>query len=85
LKAIAKRKLSPFLKTLAVKQLLKWKYHATHLGVFNDRQSTTINGLLNKATRQAIGLIPNYPIERFKDHLNKLDLASYLSETEPAA
>ncbi len=34
-KAIAKRKLSPPLKTLAIEQLLKSKYHATHLGVFN--------------------------------------------------
>jgi hypothetical protein len=35
-KALAKRKLSPTLKTLAIEQLQKSKYHATHLGVFNE-------------------------------------------------
>jgi hypothetical protein len=34
-KSLAKRKLSPSLKSLAIGQLLKSKYHATHLGVFN--------------------------------------------------
>ena len=34
-KALAKRKLSPPLKSLAIEQLLKYKYHAIHLGVFN--------------------------------------------------
>ena len=52
--AVGKRKLSPPLKTLAIEQLLKSKYHATHLGVFNERQLTTIDGILNKAMRQAI-------------------------------
>jgi hypothetical protein len=36
-KILAKRKLSPSLKTLAVGQLLKTKYHATPLRVFNER------------------------------------------------
>jgi hypothetical protein len=61
--ALAKRKLSPPLKSLAIEQLLKSKYHATHLGVFNERQLTTIDGILNKAMRQAIGLLPNFPSE----------------------
>ena len=60
-KAMAKRKLSPSLKTLVVEQLLKSKYHATHLGVFNERQLTTLDGILSKATRQALGLLPNFP------------------------
>jgi hypothetical protein len=53
-KALAKRKLSPPLKTLAIEHLLKSKYHATRLGVFNERQLTTIDGIFNKAMRQAI-------------------------------
>jgi hypothetical protein len=62
-KALAKRKLSPSLKTLVIDQLLKSKYHATHLGVFNERQLTIIDGILNKAMRQALGLLPNFPTE----------------------
>ena len=50
-KAIAKRRLSLPLKSLAIEYLLKSKYHATHLGVFNERQLTTIDGILNKAMR----------------------------------
>ena len=50
-KALAKRKLSPPLKSLAIEQLLKSEYHATHLGVLNERQLTTIDGILNKAMR----------------------------------
>ena len=65
-KALAKRKLGPSLKTLAVKQLLKSKYHATHLRVFNDRQITTIDGIFNKAMRHAIGLLPNFPTEELQ-------------------
>ena len=50
-KVLAGRKLSPPLKTLAIEQLQKSKYHATNIGVFNERQLTTINGILNKAMR----------------------------------
>jgi len=46
-RALTNRKLSPQYKTLVVEQLLKSKYHATHLGVLNDRQLTTIDGILN--------------------------------------
>ena len=60
-KTLAKRKLSPTHKTTAVEQLLKSKYHAAHLGVFNKRHLSTIDGILNKATRQTIGLLPNFP------------------------
>jgi hypothetical protein len=46
-----------------VEQLLKSKYHAAHLGVLNDRRLTTRDGILNTTMRQAIGLLPNFPIE----------------------
>ncbi len=61
--SLAKRKLSPSHKTAIKEQLLKSKYHDTHLGVFNERQLTTIDGILNQAMRQAIGLLPNFPTE----------------------
>jgi hypothetical protein len=48
---------------VAIEELLKYIYHATHLGVFNERQLTTIDGILNKAMRQALGLFPNFPTE----------------------
>jgi hypothetical protein len=48
---------------LAIEQILKSKYHATHLGICNERQLTTIDGILNKAIGQAIGLLPNFPSE----------------------
>jgi hypothetical protein len=48
---------------MAIEQLLKSKYHATRLGVFNKRQLATIDGILNKETRQAIGLLPNFPMQ----------------------
>ena len=60
-KTLAKRTLSPTHKTTVVEKLLKSKYHATHLGVFSERQLSTIDGILNKAMRQAIGLLPNFP------------------------
>ena len=46
-----KRRLSPSHKTTIVEQLLKSTYHATHLGVFNERQFSTIDGILNKTMR----------------------------------
>jgi len=46
-----------------IEQLLKSKYHATHHGVFNDRQLTKIDGILNRAFRQANGLLSNFPTE----------------------
>jgi hypothetical protein len=60
-KGLTNRKLNSPHKTRVVEQLRKSKYHATHLGVFNYRQLTTIDGILNKAMRQAIGLLPNFP------------------------
>ena len=73
-KALATRKLSSSLKSLAIEQLLKSKYHATHLGVFNERQFTTIDGILNKATRQAIDLLLNFASEGVKKPLKEAGL-----------
>ena len=73
-KTLAKRHLSPTLKTLAIEQLLKTKYHATHLGVFNERQLTTIDGILNKTLRQALGLLPNFPTEGIQRPLKEAGL-----------
>ncbi len=73
-KALTNRKLSPPYKTLVVEHLLKSEYHATHLGVLNDRQITTIDGILNKAMRLAIGLLPNFPIEAVHRPLKELGL-----------
>jgi hypothetical protein len=73
-KALEKRKLSPSLKSIAIEQLLKSKYHATHLGVFNVRQLTTIDGILNKAMRQAIGLLLNFPSEGVQRPLKEAGL-----------
>ncbi len=72
--ALTNKKLSPPYKTLVVEQLLKSKYHATHLGVLNTRQQTKIDGILNKAMRQAIGLLPNFPTEGVQRPLKELGL-----------
>ncbi len=82
-KALAKRKLSPPLKSLAIEQLLKFKYHATHIGVFSDRQLTIIDGILNKAMRQAIGILPNFPSEGVHKSLKEAGLGIPPCETEP--
>ena len=73
-KALAKRKLSPSFKSLAIEQLLISKYHATHLGVFNEKQLTTIDGILNKAMRQAIDLLPNFSSEGVQKPLKESGL-----------
>ena len=73
-KALATRKLSPPLKALTIEQLLKSKYHATHLGVFNEIQLTTIDGIINKAMRQATGLLPNFPSEGVQKPLKEAGL-----------
>ena len=46
-----------------IEQLLKSKHHASHLGVFNDRQIPEIDGILNRTLRQATGLLSNFPTE----------------------
>ncbi len=76
-KALAKRKLSPPLKTLAIEQLLKSKYHATHLEVFNEIQLTSIDGILRKAIRQAMGLLPNFHTEGVQRPIRGAGLGLY--------
>jgi hypothetical protein len=67
-KALTNRKLIPPYKTLVVEQLLKSKYHATHLGLLNDRQLAIIDGIINKAMSQAIGLYyQTSPLNKYKD------------------
>ena len=44
------------------------------MGVFNDRQLSTPDGILNKATRQAIGLLPNFPTEGVQRALKEAGL-----------
>ena len=73
-KTLAKRNLSPPLKSIDLDQLLKSKYHATHLGVFNERQVTITDGILNKATRQALSLLPNFPSEGVQRPLKEAGL-----------
>jgi hypothetical protein len=73
-KALAKRKLSLFLKSIAIEHVLKSKYHATHLGVFNERHLTAIDGILNKAMRQALDLLPNFPTEGVQRPLKEAGL-----------
>jgi hypothetical protein len=62
-KVLTRRLLSPNSKKLAIDQLLKSKYHATHSGIFIDKQLETVHILLNKAARYAIGLTPSFLTE----------------------
>jgi len=71
-KALTKRKLVPSLKTLAIEQLLNSKYHTTLLGVFNEIQLTTIDGILNKTMRQALGLLLKLPTEGVQISLKEM-------------
>ncbi len=62
-KTLARRNFSPPYKNLVIEQLLESKYHATHLGVFTNRQLTEIDRILNKALRLATGILHNFPTE----------------------
>jgi len=73
-RALTKRKLSPPLKSMAIELLLKSKCHATHLEVFNERQLTNIDGILNKAMRQALGLLPKFPTKGVQRPLKETGL-----------
>jgi hypothetical protein len=73
-KALTKGRLSPNRQKLVIYQLLKSKYHATHLGIFTDTQLETIDKLLNKAARNALELIPSFPTEAFHRPTNKIGL-----------
>jgi hypothetical protein len=58
-----KGRLSPNRKQLVIDQLLKSKYHATHHGIFASTQLSTIDKILNKAARNALGVTPSFPTE----------------------
>ena len=62
-RVLTKRRLSPNIKQLVIDQLLKFEYHATHLGIFTDKQLNTIDKILNKAARNVLGLTPSFPNE----------------------
>jgi hypothetical protein len=62
-RVLTKRRLPPNRKQLIIEQLLKSKYHATHLGILTDTQLSTIDKILNKAARNAMGLTPSFPTE----------------------
>jgi hypothetical protein len=62
-RVLTKRRLSPNRKKLVIDQLLKSKYHATHLGIFTVTQLNTIDKILNKASRNTLGLVPSFPTE----------------------
>jgi hypothetical protein len=58
-RVLNKRWLSLNRKQLVIYQLLKSKYHATHLGIFTDSQLNIFDKTLNKAARNAPGLTLN--------------------------
>ena len=60
-RVLTKRRLSPNRKQMVIDQLLKSKYHATHIGIFTDSQLNTVDKILNKAARNALGLTPVFP------------------------
>ncbi len=64
----------PQQKKLVIDQLLKFKYHATHLGIFTDSQLDTIDKVLNKAARNALGLTANFPTEATHQPTKKMGL-----------
>ncbi len=83
-KALTNRKLSPTYKTLVVEQLLKSKYLATHLGVLNDRQLTTIDGILNKAICvKPLAYYQTSPQREYKELRKNWAWDSPLSGNEP--
>jgi len=62
-KVLTRRLLSPNRKKIVIGQLLKPKYHATHMGIFMDKKLEAIDKIPNKAARNALGLIPSFPTE----------------------
>ena len=62
-RVLTKRRLYPNRKQLVLDQLLKSKYHATHLRILIDTQMKTIDKILNKAARNALGLTLSFPTE----------------------
>jgi len=73
-KVLTKRRLSPNRKQLVIDQQFKSKYHATHLGIFVDTQLNTIDKILNKAARSALGLTPSFPTEAIHQPTKEMGL-----------
>jgi hypothetical protein len=82
-KILAKRKLSPPYKALVIEQLLKSKYHATHLGVFTNRQLTDIDRILNRALRLATCLLHNFPTEGVQKPTKEMGLGLPSGQSHP--
>jgi len=78
---LTKRILSPSRKQLVIDQLLKFKYHATHLGIFTDTQLSTIDKILNKAARNALGLTPRSNKPTHKRNGSRIRTAQKQSNT----
>jgi hypothetical protein len=76
-KALTRRLLSPSRKKLVIGQLLKSKYHATHFGIFTAKKLETIDKILNKAARNALGLIPSFPTEAIHRPTKEMGLVGY--------
>ena len=73
-RVLTKRRLSPNRKQLVIDKLLKSKYHATHLGIFTVSQLNTIDKILSKASRNALGLTPNFPTEAIHKPMKEMGL-----------
>jgi hypothetical protein len=72
--------MSPNRKKLVIEQLLKSKYHATHLGIFTDKQLEQIDRILYKAARNALGLTPSFPTEAIHRPTKKMGLGLRTNE-----
>ncbi len=73
-KVLTKRLLSPNRKKLVIKQLLKSNYHATHLGIFTDKQLEKIDTILDKAARNALEITPSFPTKAIHGPTKKMGL-----------
>jgi len=71
---LTKRRLSPNRKQLVIDQLLKFKYNADHLGIFTDTQLNTIDKIINKAARNALGLTSSFPTEAIHRPMKEMGL-----------
>ncbi len=73
-KVLTRRLLSPNREKLVIDQLLKFKCHAIHLGIFTDKQLETIDKLLNKAAGNSLGLTQSFPTEAIQRPTTKMGL-----------
>ena len=71
---LRRAKLSPRRKHNIIHQLLKSKFHATHLGSFTPQQMERIDTTLNTAFRQAYRLTPGFPVDALHEDPTSLGL-----------